>query len=197
MTLARDPALAGMPDAALLVSFANGDTSAAAELMARFAPRVLAQATRVLRDPVEAEDVTQEAFLRLWRIAPDWQQGQAALSTWLYRITSNLALDRLRSRHRTGPATDEMPEQVDDAPAVEERLQASARQAALDTALAALPERQAQAVALRHLEGLANPEIAAIMDISTEAVESLVARGKRALAAALSTRKQELGFDND
>lgn len=197
MTLARDPALAGMPDAALLVSFANGDTSAAAELMARFAPRVLAQATRVLRDPVEAEDVTQEAFLRLWRIAPDWQQGQAALSTWLYRVTSNLALDRLRSRHRTGPAADELPEQVDDAPAVEERLQASARQAALDTALAALPERQAQAVALRHLEGLANPEIAAIMDISTEAVESLVARGKRALAAALSTRKQELGFDND
>ena len=68
---------------------------------------------------------------------------------------------------------------------------------ALRDALADLPERQAQAVALRHLEELGNPEIAQIMDISVEAVESLIARGKRALAQSLAPRKAELGFEND
>jgi RNA polymerase sigma-70 factor (ECF subfamily) len=66
---------------------------------------------------------------------------------------------------------------------------------ALSDALASLPERQAQAVALRHLEGLGNPEIAQVMDISVEAVESLTARGKRALAKILAGRKAELGFE--
>ena len=58
-----------------------------------------------------------------------------------------------------------------------------------------LPDRQSQAVALRHLEGLGNPEIAEIMEISVEAVESLTARGKRALAKILAGRKTELGFE--
>ena len=68
---------------------------------------------------------------------------------------------------------------------------------ALSRALAELPDRQSQAVALRHLEGLGNPEIAAIMDITTEAVESLTARGKRALVAILAGRKAELGYEDD
>jgi RNA polymerase sigma factor (sigma-70 family) len=63
--------------------------------------------------------------------------------------------------------------------------------------LAQLPDRQAQAVALRHLEGLSNPEIAAIMDISPRAVESLTARGKRALSAALADQREALGYDDD
>ena len=76
-------------------------------------------------------------------------------------------------------------------------MQTEARMAALAAALAQLPARQAQAVALRHLEGLGNPEIAAIMEIGVEAVESLTARGKRALAAILAGRKAELGYDDD
>ena len=71
------------------------------------------------------------------------------------------------------------------------------RNMALDDALAELPDRQRQAVVLRHLEGLSNPEIASIMDIGIEAVESLTARGKRALAARLAQRKDELGYAND
>ena len=63
--------------------------------------------------------------------------------------------------------------------------------------MAQLPERQAQAVALRHLEGLSNPQIAAIMDISVASVESLTARGKRALSAIMAGRKAELGYDDD
>ncbi len=68
---------------------------------------------------------------------------------------------------------------------------------ALSAALADLPERQAQAVALRHLEGLSNPQIAQIMDISIRSVESLTARGKRALADTLGKQKTALGYDDD
>ena len=61
--------------------------------------------------------------------------------------------------------------------------------------LAELPERQREAVVLRHLENLTNPEIATVMDISVEAVESLTARGKRGLARLLAARRQDLGYD--
>jgi RNA polymerase sigma-70 factor (ECF subfamily) len=76
-------------------------------------------------------------------------------------------------------------------------MQDTARSTALQDALADLPERQAQAVALRHLEELGNPEIATIMDTNVRTVESLIARGKRALIAKLSGRKEELGYDDD
>ena len=90
-----------------------------------------------------------------------------------------------------------MAEPEDGAASVEAQLQERARVDALQEALNALPERQRQAVVLRHIEGLANPEIAAIMDVNIEAVESLTARGKRALKAALEGRKDELGYEDD
>jgi RNA polymerase sigma-70 factor (ECF subfamily) len=181
-------------DGALLIAYANGDLEVAQVLAARLAPRVLGQATRMLADRTEAEDVTQEALMRLWKIAPDWRQGEAEVSTWLYRVTANLCTDRLRKRRRlTG--LDDVAEPIDRQPSAAERLQDGARMEALAQAMANLPERQAQAVALRHLEGLGNPEIAEIMDISVEAVESLTARGKRALAALLAGRKAELGYE--
>jgi RNA polymerase sigma-70 factor (ECF subfamily) len=76
-------------------------------------------------------------------------------------------------------------------------LIAGERAAALDAALADLPERQRQAVVLRHLEGLSNPEIAAVMDVGVEAVESLTARGKRALTARLAGRRADLGYEDE
>lgn len=181
-------------EAELVLAYAQGDGTAAQTLTARLAPRVLAQAFRMLSDRAEAEDVTQEAMLRLWRIAPEWRRGEAKVGTWLYRVTSNLCTDRLRRRRGVG--LDQIAEPEDGAPSVAEAMQTKARNVALTGALASLPARQAQAVALRHLEGLANPEIAAIMEISTEAVESLTARGKRALAALLAERRAELGFDD-
>jgi RNA polymerase sigma factor (sigma-70 family) len=184
------------PDGALLVAYANGDSTAARDLALRLAPRVLGQAMRMLADRSEAEDVTQDALMRLWRIAPDWRQGEARVSTWLYRVTLNLCTDRLRRRKRL-VGLDDVAESPDSAPSVTDELQRQARMTALSRALAELPDRQSQAVALRHLEGLGNPEIAAIMDITTEAVESLTARGKRALVAILAGRKAELGYEDD
>ncbi|RBO51856.1 RNA polymerase sigma factor [Rhodovulum sp. BSW8] len=182
-------------DEALLLAYGRGDARAARVLTLRLAPWVLAYARRLLRDAAEAEDVAQEAMLRLWRIAPDWRTGEAKVTTWLYRVVTNLCTDRLRRRR--GAALDEVPEPADDSPGAETRLQQAARVAALDAALARLPDRQRQAVILRHIEGLSNPEIAAILEIGTEAVESLTARGKRALAQALAGRREELGFDDD
>ncbi|MCJ8140469.1 RNA polymerase sigma factor [Falsirhodobacter halotolerans] len=180
-------------DDALLILFANGDAAAARMLALRLAPRVLSVAARLLSDRTEAEDVTQEAMLRLWRIAPDWRQGEAKVTTWLYRVTVNLCTDRLRRRR--GVALEDAPEVEDDAPSVEGRMMDRDRVAALEAALARLPDRQRQAVVLRHIEGLPNPEIAAILGIGVEAVESLTARGKRALAAMLGDRRAELGYE--
>jgi RNA polymerase sigma-70 factor (ECF subfamily) len=149
----------------------------------------------MLNDRAEAEDLAQEAMLRLWRIAPEWRQGEAKVSTWLYRVVTNLATDRLRRRRGVG--LDEAPEIPDGAASALERMIEDDRAQALELALAQLPARQRQAVVLRHLEGMSNPEIAAAMEIGVEAVESLTARGKRALAALLSGRRAELGYGHE
>jgi RNA polymerase sigma factor (sigma-70 family) len=190
-------ALQDVPTEALLVLYANGDPAAARALTLRLTPRAYGLAFRMLGEVSEAEDVAQEALLRLWRIAPKWRSGEAQVSTWLYRVVSNLAMDRLRLRRRNGPSLDEIAEPESAAQSVPDQMQDRARVDALQVALNQLPERQKQAVILRHIEGLANPEIAQIMEISTEAVESLTARGKRALSDILAGRRAELGYDDD
>jgi len=180
-------------DPDLLARFATGDREAARMLTLRHGPRIHALARRMLGDAAEAEDVTQEAMLRLWRIAPDWQTGNAAVSTWLYRVASNLCIDRLRRRRARNMAV--LPDRADPAPGVAARMQDRDRAAALATALAALPDRQRLAGVLRHLEERPNPEIAEILGTSVEAVESLVARGRRALSDRLAPRAAELGYE--
>lgn len=191
MTMAFD-ALSDVSDEALLVLYGNGDPEAARALSLRFAPLAFRIAVRMLGDRAEAEDLAQEAMVRLWRIAPDWRAGEAKVSTWLYRVVTNLATDRLRRRRGIG--LDEAPEIEDGAASAVERMIDHDRVEALQRALDLLPARQRQAVVLRHLEGLSNPEIAAAMEIGVEAVESLTARGKRALAALLAGRREELGY---
>ncbi|KPA21911.1 ECF RNA polymerase sigma factor SigW [Shimia sp. SK013] len=181
-----------IPDEALLVLYANGDAGAAQTLTLRFTPRVFAQAFRMLGNRADAEDVAQEALIRLCKIAPVWRQGEAKVTTWLYRVVANLATDRLRKAR--GVALDAIAEPEDSAKSVSETMQDRARQTALNAALNTLPDRQKEAVVLRHIEGLGNPEIAEVMDISVEAVESLTARGKRALAQALAGQRDALGY---
>lgn len=185
------------PDEALLVAFANGDTSAGRALLGRLAPRLFAHAARVLGDRSEAEDVVQETMLRVWRVAPEWRQGDAMISTWAYRVAVNLCRDRLRVKLRKPQVElESVAEPASLEASAAAKMSDAERSAALEDALMELPERQRQAVILRHLEGLSNPEIAAIMDIGVEAVESLTARGKRSLTAMLAGRKDELGYND-
>ncbi len=182
-------------DAELLARFSKGDRAAALALTSRLAPVVFAQAFRMLGDRAEAEDVTQESLLRLWKAAPGWDATRAKITTWLYRVTSNLCIDCLRKSNRN--SGDEVPEVADETPGIDRKLQATARAQALQHALQTLPDRQRQAMILRHIEDLSNPEISDIMEISVEAVESLVSNGRRALASTLAPQKKALGLEDD
>ncbi len=186
-------------DALLLARFAAGDQGAARILTGQLLPRVLRQAWRMLGDEAEAEDVAQDAMLRLWRQAGDWRAGEARVSTWLYRVTHNLCIDRIRKRRPTAPI-ESVAEPTDPAPSALERLVNSEESRGLARAILALPERQRQALVLRHFEGISNPEISARMDCSVEAVESLLARARRQLTTDMSSsdmREVREVYDDD
>ncbi len=192
-----DISLGELADNALLVLFTNGSKPAAVELTRRLGPKLFRHAYYRLQNTSDAEDVVQETFLRLWKIAPEWKQDQAQVSTWLYRVIDNLCIDRLRARGRSSSLDDLTNDPVDPFPSTDQSMLDQSRARALHIALAYLPKRQAQAVRLRHLDNLTNPEIAQIMGLTVEALESLTARGKRALQAQLHGQKTELGYEND
>ncbi len=180
-------------DAMLLARFAAGDQGAARALTEQLLPGALRQAWRILGDRAEAEDVAQDAMLRLWRQASDWRAGEARVSTWLYRVVHNLCIDRIR-RRRPSVAVEDAPEPVDPVPSVLTQMARSETGRAVAAAIGELPGRQRQAVVLRHFEGWSNPQIGEALDCSVEAVESLLARARRALAQRLNDEKE--AFDD-
>jgi len=175
------------PDEDLVRRVGQGDPAAIQAMVARKLPRMLALAQRMLGDPVEAEDVAQEAMLRAWRQAPGWVSGKARFDTWLHRVALNLCYDRLRRRHEV--PTDAMPDRRDDGPAPDRGLLAADVGAAVNGALARLPDRQREAIVLCHYQELTNIEAAGLMEISIEALESLLSRGRRALRLALAEHR--------
>ncbi|MBK0401129.1 sigma-70 family RNA polymerase sigma factor [Limibaculum sp. M0105] len=177
-------------EAALLARYAAGDQAAARALTEQFLPLALRQAWRVLGSEAEAEEVAQEAMLKLWRQAPSWRAGEARVSTWLYRVTQNLCIDRIRRRRATANV-DDLPEPADPAPGVLERLSASDDMRRLARAIMALPQRQRDALVMRHFDGASNPDIAERLDCSVEAVESLLARARRQLQKELAPEAPE------
>ena len=187
--------LSGMSNDALLVAYANGTEEAAQILTDRLMPKILSQAFHRIQNKADSEDITQEALLRLWRIAPNWQKDNAKVSTWVYRVVSNLCIDYLRRKQEEQLDLTEEPS--DNCQNMTDVMQDQLRANALYKALAKLPVRQREAVSMRHLEGMSNPEIADNLELSIEAVESLIARGKRALSDSLQYQKLELGYQND
>jgi RNA polymerase sigma factor (sigma-70 family) len=172
------------PDAALLARVARAEPAAVRALVARKLPRLLALATRMLGDRMEAEDIAQEAFVRIWKHAPRWREGEARFDTWLHRVALNLCYDRLRAS-RDEPV-DELPDSVDPGPLPDARLEAHARDANVRAALAALPARQREAIVLQYYQELSNLDAAAVMGITVEALESLLSRARRNLRASLA-----------
>ncbi len=172
-------------DAELVGRVKTGDRSAYRELLRRHGPGIHRYAERLVRDPAEAEDVVQETFLRLWLRAKDYDPV-ARVTTWLFRITHNLAIDRLRKRGRSAftedPDMEPGPISVNPPALLEGKQRAEALTAALDR----LPSRQASALSLVHLHGMSGAEAAAVLEVSEEALESLLSRGRRALKAQLA-----------
>lgn len=172
-------------DEDLLARIACNDAAAVREMVGRKLPRLLAVATRILGDRVEAEDVAQETFIRLWRQAPRWKAGRARFDTWLYGVALNLCRDRLRRRKEIYTA--EPPEMADPGPLPDNGLHAGDTARTVETALSLLPERQREAVVLQYYEELSNIEAAAVMGVTVEALESLLARGRRNLRIFLES----------
>ena len=177
-------ALIADPDEDLVRRVGQGDPAAIQAMVARTLPRMLALAQRMLGDAVEAEDVAQEALVRAWKQAPRWEPGKAKFDTWLHRVGLNLCYDRRRRRREI--ATDAPPERPYEGAAPDRGLLAAEGGRRVDAALARLPERQREAIVLCHYQELTNIEAAALMEVSVEALESLLSRGRRALRLALA-----------
>jgi RNA polymerase sigma-70 factor, ECF subfamily len=177
------------PDAPLVSRIGAGDEGAARQLIGAKLPRVLALATRMLGDRAEAEDVAQETFVRLWKHAARWRPGQALFDTWLHTVTLNLCRDRLRRKREL--VTSDPPERPDPAPTPEAALAEAQQSGAVAAAIHALPERQREAILLVHYQDLSNIEAAAMLDVSVDALESLLARGRRALRKAFEERDHD------
>jgi len=174
------------PDVALLSRLSRGDPTAARLLVMGKLARIVGLANRMLRDTSEAEDVAQEAFVRVWRQAGSWQPGRARFDTWLHTVVLNLCRDRLRRRREV--TSDAVVDLADPAPDAEATLVAAERDGAVAAAITALPERQREAILLVHYQDLTGAAAAEALGVSVEALESLLARGRRTLRAQLSQK---------
>jgi len=168
----------------------RSDGAAYAELVRRHLDRGLALAQRVTGSRVEAEDIMQEAFLRVWATATRWQPGRARFSTWLFRVVLNLCIDGKR-RKKPAPLPENF-EAIDDTPGAEQRVIDNQRAGIVLLALQALPPRQRAAIALCYYQGLSNLEAAAALSVTVKALESLLIRGRRKLRRSLGSLQEEL-----
>ena len=168
---------------------AAGDHAACRHQADRHLGRIVAFAHRQLRDAAEAEDVAQEAFLRMWRQAPGWRP-EARIGTWLHRVALNLCIDRQRQRREQLPET--LPELADPTPGPLERHHRQQVARTIERGLAALPERQRTAIILVHYQELDQRQAADVLEVSVDALESLLARGRRGLRDRLHMSRHDL-----
>lgn len=157
-------------------------------LVERHQDRPYRIAWRMLGDQTEAEDVAQDALLRLWTMAPNWQAGGSGVAAWLTRVATNLCLDRLRRRRFS--SDEDMPERADEAPLADAQMMVAERHAIAAAAVSALPDRQRAAIILTYYEELPNQVAADMLDLNIKAFESLLLRARTALRATLADLKE-------
>lgn len=178
-----------MSDAGLLKAAAGGSHAAFAEIASRHYQPVYRLVWRMTNGAADAEDMAQEAFVKLWQ-NPAQVREAAALKGWLMRVAANAAIDR--SRKPRGAALDEAPEVADPQARPDAPLDREQAARLVDARIAALPERQRLALSLVYFEGLSNIEAAAVLEVSVDALESLLARARRGLKESLSAGWREL-----
>jgi RNA polymerase sigma factor (sigma-70 family) len=176
--------LASEADDALMARVALRDGAAFRRLIDAHAQRPHRIAWRMLGDAVEAEDVAQEAMMRLWEHAAKWQAGGPGVSAWLARVATNLCFDRLRRRKF---ASDEaVPERVDESAGADEMIDETRARARTIAAIQSLPDRQRAAIILTYYEDQSNIMAAQTLDMNIKAFESLLLRARAALRSALA-----------
>jgi RNA polymerase sigma-70 factor (ECF subfamily) len=175
-------------DLELLALTASGDQDAFAQLVRSHQSRVFNLGYRFSRDRQDAEDLAQEVFFKVWKYARTFK-GRSAFSTWLYRLTVNTCLNY---RQKKKIATEPLPLFGDlqaKTLAAGEEIVSRERENLLNKALNALPARQKMVLILANFEGKSYEEIAAIMEVSIAAVETLLFRARQNLAAILRPLK--------
>ncbi|AXS41578.1 RNA polymerase sigma factor [Breoghania sp. L-A4] len=172
-------AMAAASDDELLHRIGLDDEQAFRTLTERHIDRGYAVALRILRSPADAEDVVQDAFLQVWTKRGRWQPGKAQFSTWLYRVVTNRCIDLLR-KPRT-ETIELLPEIGDGRSDQMQTLLRHEASALLTAAIAKLPDQQRIALILSYTENMSNTDIAAVMETSVYAVESLLKRGRQKL----------------
>jgi RNA polymerase sigma-70 factor (ECF subfamily) len=178
MKLSVEPA-GGAGDDTLMARVAARDAEAFRTLAERHGPLPYRVAWRMIGDAAEAEELAQEALLRLWDKAPQWRAGGSGVAAWLTRVAMNLALDRLRRRRFT--SGEPVPERADEAPLADEGIEAEQAAAAVRASIAALPERQRAAIVLTYYEDVPNRTAAEMLEMNLKAFESLLFRARAAL----------------
>ena len=161
---------------------AEGDESAFRRLAGRHAGRTFALSRRMLGNDADAEEVVQEAMLKVWVNAPRWRPD-AAFKTWLYRVTVNLCLNR--QRRRPFAALDEAGDPPDPAPAAADAMEKRELDGYVVRSIDRLPDRQRAAIVLTYYEDLSNAETASVLETTISSVEALLVRAKRTLRAEL------------
>ena len=182
-------------DAVLVERVRNGNSAAFDLLVLKYQHRILKLVGRYVRDPVEAEDVTQEAFVKAYRALPRFR-GDSAFYTWLFRIAINTAKNHLVSRSRRPPGVDvdiDDGEYYDptlsDVAGPEEQMVSSQLEEVVYQAIADLPEELKVAITLREFEAMSYEEIAQVMECPVGTVRSRIFRARE----AIEKRMNEIG----
>lgn len=165
----------------------RGDTAAFESLLRRYEKRVLALTGRMCRNPEDAQEAAQEAFLAAWQGLPSFR-GDASFSTWLYRLASNACVDLLRREGRhsgaAGPSLNDEESDLhlpDDAPGPQEQAERRELREQIETALQALTPEHRQVLVLREMHQLSYDEIAQVLKLDVGTVKSRINRGRKQL----------------
>ena len=187
---AQTGAIKSDPDEALRLRIADGDQKALAEFMDRHMAKIHSTAYRMLGDQMQAEDVTQMVFLKLWQIAPKWETGRAKILTYLYKVTTHRCLDILRKSRENLPG--EVDEMIDERPNALAQITQKEQASSLQETLMSLPHRQRAALTLFYYEHHSLKSAAKIMDLTPTAFESLLRRARQSLKSFLPHENVEL-----
>ena len=172
-------------DEKLMARTAAGDRAAFDLLTTRYALRLRRAALRVVGDGAAAEDLAQDALLRAWSRAGQYEPGRGSVAAWLHRIVVNLAIDRARAARPHDELDDAA---ADDTPGADETMLAGQRRVLLAKAVASLPQRQRAALHLTYDRGWSGADAARALGTSTRALEGLLRRGRQMLRDYLEAR---------